>query len=590
MQKDQFKYEYRDPKNRKLRWDATDVIYQEMEYRAQKGWNFVSDVYGDPGIGKSSLAIGLYEKWKEIVKKLGFERKPRLFTTFSRWQTAQVTKQAKKYDLIVQDEDTLLSGSGSRTSEDALSNILSIIRQEQICFIFVGPKEKTLNVVNFSFEVVLQNEQERKNLVKVYNHKARLVGRAELPILRDKELEAEYLRRKTENIERIKQSQGRDSEILDPAQLEQDMQTVLEHSREQGWDLKNKKRITVACRLAGIAGQKDYIDYLTTFIDMMMDSLEDIGTVVSMKRKEKNLVLYPGSIVDKYRQSIESWSLENDLETAYRDLESNHFLNKSYSDIAAARDVGKNTISSNIKRAKRKLDKVSGLFWEQAIFSWMLEQLQQIAAATKDLQLVQLVNGQEVDSFPVHTDEDIFFLVLAERTSRKALEKTFSQMSFPNPPTAVFLPLLQDLQVPFVFLWQGGKSTVDFLLLSGPGFQSRSTIDLVVFDAKVSHQCYDGKNREISSHTVSLEKLLPQSQFLIDHPDSSAAILFWSPRIGPKYHLQAGPERSVTINRSSPDLEQSLFQYLVHNKDQEKNTKAQKTSKKKPSKEVRAEK
>jgi len=191
-----------------------------------------------------------------------------------------------------------------------------------------------------------------------------------------------------------------------------------------------------------------------------------------------------------------------------------------------------------------------------------------------------------VDSFPVHTDKDIFFLVLAERTKRKALEKTFSAIAFPNPPTTVFLPLLLDNSFPFVFLWQGGQSTVDFLLLSGPGFQSRSD-QLFVFDAKVSHQCYDKNNKEISSHTVSSEKLVPQSSFLREHPDSSAAILFWSPRIGPTFQLQAGPEKSVTINRSSPDLEQSLHQYLVHK--QEKITKKKKTRAKKPKRRVRAE-
>ena len=401
MQLEQFQYELRDPKNRRLRYDATQIVYDEMLHRAKKGWNFVADVFGDPGIGKSVTVLGLWERWRDIIRKLtGSE--PKFFITFSRWQTARIVKQAKQFDLIIQDEDTRQSGYGARTTEQALSNILDIIRKEQICFVFVGPNEKTLSVVNFAMEVVLQNEKEKKNLLKIYNGKGRLIGRAELPIVKDQKLKEEYDKLKQENIERIKQSGGRDSEIVDLEQLEEDKEIVLKFAQGRGWDLKNQKRIKVACRAAGISGQNEYIDMLATYIDMTLDAIEDIGTIINMRQEEKKMSIHPGGIVEKYCSLLRAYAQENDLEKTIDDLIANHFEGKSYNDIAAERGVNKNTISTNIKRAKRKIDKVSGFLWEQAIFSWILEKFENYTQEREHLQLLKLVNGQEVDHFPVH--------------------------------------------------------------------------------------------------------------------------------------------------------------------------------------------
>ena len=98
-------------------------------------------------------------------------------------------------------------------------------------------------------------------------------------------------------------------------------------------------------------------------------------------------------------------------------------------------------------------------------------------------------------------------------------------------------------------------SAVDFVLLA-PGADSA-----LVFDAKVSHQTYL-KHGPHTSHTVSHEVLVPQSLFLSSVTGSKGSLLFWSPFIGARFAVQAAADLSVTINRSSPLLEDQLQQLL----------------------------
>ena len=106
-----------------------------------------------------------------------------------------------------------------------------------------------------------------------------------------------------------------------------------------------------------------------------------------------------------------------------------------------------------------------------------------------------------------------------------------------------------------MFLWLGGKACVDFLLFSkDPDIHH-------VFDGKCSRKKFKSGLKKSLSHTISHEDLVPQTAYINNNPDCSAAILFWSPFIGPriKKHL---PGKSVTVNYSCQSLEQTLEQLL----------------------------
>ncbi|MHA1407172.1 MAG: hypothetical protein ACTSSG_07300 [Candidatus Heimdallarchaeaceae archaeon] len=309
------------------------------------------------------------------------------------------------------------------------------------------------------------------------------------------------------------------------------------------------------------------IGFFQMIVDRIQSQVKDVFDLggfsgAHAQRKEK-MRIYPGSIVDKYRKALEEWAKENDQETTIQDLLANHFDGKSYSEIAVERDVNKNTISTNIKRAKRKINKISGGLWEQSIFSWILEQVEK-RAKEQNLTVFKIANGVIVEQFPKHTESDIFAIAVNRLTSNhkatphivENIEKIF-KIDFTNPPSsssAFDLFLSSDLL--FLFLWFGGKSQVDFLLFS------RSSHSHFVFDAKVSHQSFNKNNRPKTSHTVSFEKLLPQSAYLRSHPGSLGVILFWSPFIGPKFVSHSSPDQSVTINQKSPELEEQLIKII----------------------------
>jgi len=553
MQVDEFQQNLRDPKQRLLRWDRTSLVFQEMKYRAENEKNLVIFIKGPTGIGKSWTALGLWETWKAIVKEL--KKEPNLYITFNRWQTTQKTRKAEPTDFYLQDEDTILSGYGAKAARDALQNLINTMRQYQLCFILICPEEiNDLSGAHFSVEVCLNNPKDRDNLVKVFNHKGRLLGHASLPVLKDPQLLAEYEQLKKENMSRLLSSAGRDSEQINIEQIYDDVKVVMEFAQERGWNLKNLRRIKTACRFAGISGQNEYIDILATFIEMELEAEEDIGTIIKMQQEEKKMSIREGSIVDKYRKAVKEYLENNDLEQAAADLDLNHFEGKSLNEIADIRKVSKKTISSNIKSAKRKLNKVSGFLWEEAIFSWVLESVRNHAKSNA-IEFFTGVNTTIIDeAFPIKEEKDIFFfgtdrLPLTD-SKKKTLGKIFSEMSSPIPPLSVFYSLFLSSGLDFLFIWQGGTSTVDFL------FFSRSCH--FVFDAKVSHQTHDKHNRLITSLHIKSEKLVPQSDYLKSNPAATAAVLFWSPKIGDRFISHPGPGESVTANPRCRRLEKHL--------------------------------
>ncbi len=277
-------------------------------------------------------------------------------------------------------------------------------------------------------------------------------------------------------------------------------------------------------------------------------------------RENEDLIIHPGSIVDKYRLSIKAYGEKISQEQSFEDLVNNHFELKSYLEIASKRNVVKSSISSNIKRAERELHKkaLSGSLWEAAIFSWIYEQLEEISREN-NLVLDKFVDGQLVEAYPSRDNQSYFAIMVRSVSSPAYTSKKLAhlvQSLSANPPSGDFFDLSSGSSSCLLFLWLGGKSAVDFLFLA-PGASL-----CLVFDAKVSHQTYL-KHGPHTSHTVSHESLVPQSQFLRSVTGSKAALAFWSPFIGPRFAAQAAADQSVTINRSSPLLEGSLRELLL---------------------------
>jgi len=264
---------------------------------------------------------------------------------------------------------------------------------------------------------------------------------------------------------------------------------------------------------------------------------------------------YEGSIVQKYEQAVREFGKKQNIETAIEDLIANQFCNESYSDIGKRRGVGKNTISGNINDvAKPKLDKVSGDLWEQSIFTWVLEYLEKIAAE-KELNIYKFVNNQLVDSFPVKEKDDVFIIASNVHTPIYCESLVDVYHSSPNPPFLRFLEFFTSGPFDLFFVWQGGKSTVDFLFFAKPFIHS-------VFDAKVSHQNYTKDGRKLTSFTIKNSKLKPQRQYLAQNPDAKGYIAFWSPNTGDKLKRQKAPGESVTINLRCHNLQRSLEELL----------------------------
>lgn len=241
-------------------------ILEEFQYVIEKELNIVIDLYGLAGSGKSEVAFALWFHWKNMNKKL-LDREVKLFITFNRSQTVKAVKKARAGDMIIQDEDSRLSGHGSKSAIDAMNNIIDLIRETQISFVFVSPHPKTtLALANLRLEQLLKNYQTKQNFSLVRNNTDKILGHLVISLHTNDPFRQDYRLKKTENLERIKEQQGRDSVKIDPKQLEEDAQKILDASVEHGISIDSKGDVELLSALKGIAGNIYYTKNLTQFI------------------------------------------------------------------------------------------------------------------------------------------------------------------------------------------------------------------------------------------------------------------------------------------------------------------------------------
>ena len=242
------------------------MVLEEFQYVIEKQLNIVIDLYGLAGSGKSEVAFALWFHWQKKNKKL-LDREVKLFITFNRSQTVQAVKKAQTGDMIIQDEDSRLSGHGSKSAIDAMNNIIDLIRETQISFIFVSPHPKTtLALANLRIEQLLKNYQTKQNFALVRNNADKLLGHLVISLHDNNPFRQDYQAKKTDNLERVKAQQGRDSVKIDPQQLEEDALKILDASVEHGISIDSKGDVELLSALKGIAGNVYYTKNLTQFI------------------------------------------------------------------------------------------------------------------------------------------------------------------------------------------------------------------------------------------------------------------------------------------------------------------------------------
>jgi hypothetical protein len=308
------------------------------------------------------------------------------------------------------------------------------------------------------------------------------------------------------------------------------------------------------------------INFFQRIINRIKSNVKDVDDsyFIGLRAREKSEMSNPpGTIIEKFRTILNSHKDNSELFESINDLDKNLFENKSYSDLEKETDKTRSTIAKNIKRAWNRIGWKS---WEQAIFTLVLENLTKNHQVIN--QVIKIVNGNLVTKYPFpHVDKDIFAIAVNQHTKEptKGLRITtpisnadllqFFAKDFANPSHASFFSSFLSSPLSFMFLWLGGKSCVDFLLFSkDPDIHH-------VFDGKCSRKKFKSGLKKYLSHTISHEDLGPQTAYFDIHPGCSAAILFWSPFIGPRFKKHS-PGKSVTVNYSCQSLEKTLEQLM----------------------------
>jgi hypothetical protein len=212
-----------DPNKKALYYNvnATEKIKETIDYCIEHDEYLVAECVGVPSSGKSSdmLAIArlLQKSWYYKLKADYMAGKrddfyvPQIYIGSSVEETQAFFKDARKGDIIFQDEDPTGSGSGINTLLKNINNILSICRETCINFIFVSPEMTAFlgENVTLRLEAISKDYKRRVNRMALYTPNNIALGYVYVHILAETDkLIVRYLKIKRANIAKIKESGG----------------------------------------------------------------------------------------------------------------------------------------------------------------------------------------------------------------------------------------------------------------------------------------------------------------------------------------------------------------------------------------------
>jgi hypothetical protein len=170
--------------------EITDEFLDHIEYIVTHDKNLVSFIVDETGEGKSLAAIGIvlilenfFLKYKQITSNHHF--------TFNLDATLKKIPLIKNCDIIEQDEDPNMMGTGSRNTVNSTTNVMEEMRSTQKCVIMCSPSFRFISGITMVFHLMGKYEKyfETKNPDDM---KTRLVIRY-MPPASQGDLEQTYL-------------------------------------------------------------------------------------------------------------------------------------------------------------------------------------------------------------------------------------------------------------------------------------------------------------------------------------------------------------------------------------------------------------
>jgi hypothetical protein len=378
---------------------VNDMVMDEFEWGVAESAMTVIEILGIPGVGKSVLGLTLarhlqmlwterlIEWWKEgpFVKEINedgeeieyslkfFEETkekefylPTIRIGFNMAQTTRHIKQARKGDVVIQDEDPALAGINARSIQDQIENLLKIMREACINLIFISPVlVNYISTPSFVLEAVAKDIGNRLTAAAYYDRQHNAHGWTVFEILPENDpLMVYYLTKKRENIARIKAAAGKEGVQFDKDDLMRDANILYKFIKDNEIaDIDSGKIsrdfLKTMTMFTDIQGSGKYLDAVAMTLKQLLDakrSLTEIfgtdgtGGSLSMDRRDESYVTSDGEFLIDIEEVFEDASLldlmfemtEETVQHKRQSGDSNKKLHLEYIEVGRKEDFDEN--------------------------------------------------------------------------------------------------------------------------------------------------------------------------------------------------------------------------------------------------------
>jgi len=300
---------------------VNDMVLDEFEYGIKEAAMTVIEILGIPGVGKSVLGLTLarhlqmlwtikLKEWWEagpfVTEKLEdgstirysltflqeTEHKkfylPTIRIGFNMDQTTKHIQDARKGDVVIQDEDPSLAGVNARSVQEQIENLLKIMREACINLIFISPETVSyVRTPSFVLEAIARDNDRRLTIAAYFDRQHNAHGWTVYEILpEDDPLMVYYRKHKRANINKIKAMAGKEGAKFDKEDLMRDATILYNFVKESGViDIDNvsvtKEFLkTMVMFVDDIKGSTKYVDAVALTLKQILDTKKSISDVV----------------------------------------------------------------------------------------------------------------------------------------------------------------------------------------------------------------------------------------------------------------------------------------------------------------------
>lgn len=251
--------------------DVTHLLEEKIKFSVKHNRNIIAEVLGIPGTGKSwatiALAYIISGHWAEKLQEM-----TSVGLDFEQSDILEMIGRYYKGDTLIQDEDPMGFGAGSKTNEEAFENLCKTLRKKCITLLIVSPTDTRVENVNFTIQFFAYYPKERVTKGILLTRKGIALGYVYVEILDDEDY-VEYEKKKDTFIDKMHLSGGFGVVNYNDARCKRDFEILLKAVTEIEPEMKRGDIVLLAGKHVRGDGNYQKIIALDVYFKLKYDVL-----------------------------------------------------------------------------------------------------------------------------------------------------------------------------------------------------------------------------------------------------------------------------------------------------------------------------